>query len=116
MIPAHIREAIEYALAEAKKYIKDSNPNTFIAEWRQAELDKFDAALEWLEAQDAPRGEALDLQREMLAMIDELLVLAHRPEHSWDEKDYELRDRIAARHIEMVAQLKDGPAPAPRGE
>lgn len=45
--------------------------------------------------------------RELLAMVDELCVLAHKSERSWLESDDALLTRIERRRDEMVAHLGD---------
>lgn len=54
---------------------------------------------------------AADTQREMLAMIDELLGLTSLPEHNWGDNDYAQRDRIQQRYGELIAQQPAPDAP-----
>lgn len=64
-VPPDIYETLKKALEETKRRFKDDIATTFISEWRQTELDKMDAALAWLDAQQpgAPAGEAREAIR-----------------------------------------------------
>ena len=52
-VPREVAQTMREALEFERKICQDQNPNTFVSDWRQAQIDRFDAALAWLQ-QHAP--------------------------------------------------------------
>lgn len=109
-VPDDVREMMQAELSgrraaylrAAERWYGSSYHGDYIARVRV-----IDKALAWLTLRPRPALDAVpqpNTKRELMAMVDELLGLAHLAEHAWEDADYALLARIQARHAELTKE------------